>query len=738
MDPIKNQNDSGRQIEQAPAAKPVQENGLSLQAGELLQKEWAMKQQFQKIEEKSTGAPGVVSLAKEAGYSAVYTGVQSPAIGLSQLVSKDLAKSVEVIPPPTPADFGTAKWHAQVVGDAAGMLLPFLATRGAMKQAGMSLVAKEEAMVAAGRLARVSNSAVIADSALTGFVYDFTTRPVNMEKDNFWTDRAKNGLSGAMTFGVMGATSTGLRSSSREMVKNLSTAQKAVYNASIGAVSGVPAGLVSAESTAMLNEGRFATNKELVEGAYGMSVAGGSLGLLHPVLESKKSGGAANETASGSADTERLVNSGIPINEKTRSAVIARQIADSKIPSVQTRAKTYAGPLDPALVEELKRAPRGDLGDSKPPTHDKAPSAMDLNSKPPEIRGSENRTPGPDSQTIIVDDTPEGRAKVQSMVEDFLNRTSTESDAKSKVAPVTDLSTTESEGTKSAESVVEERPEAFEMPRAIDPQETVSMRELVERGDPRVDELMKEYYPKLERAFPLEGEIESTDTYKEYLSDPEGTWDMVLLRDAEQKIIGGIQFQVIDAQGEMLNKVAWVEHIWVEEENRTFPNFKNLLKIAADRTKAAGADLVFMEFNNPDKMTLEQMAEDAEGGITTQDRETLWGSVGIHVAVDAKGNIAEYGQPSMDGQPSVEYLSLGFIGNEALTGQKLPIADYLALARAAHSTIPGCDLATDPTVVNYTKACMQCEGNTFTLKPLADIAKVRRAEAKLKESKKNQ
>jgi len=152
------------------------------------------------------------------------------------------------------------------------------------------------------------------------------------------------------------------------------------------------------------------------------------------------------------------------------------------------------------------------------------------------------------------------------------------------------------------------------------------------------------------------------------------------------------------------------------------------LRIGADRTKAAGADVVFLEFNDPRKMTAEQMAEDAESGISTQDRQKLWGASGIHVAVDSKGQLAPYGQPSMDGLPPVDYLSLGFIGGESLMAKPLSVADYLAIARSAHSTMPGVDLDTDPTVTAYTAECLRNPDKYFTLKPLSSLVKEQRLE----------
>lgn len=264
-------------------------------------------------------------------------------------------------------------------------------------------------------------------------------------------------------------------------------------------------------------------------------------------------------------------------------------------------------------------------------------------------------------------------------------------------------------------------------PYQLEKTETVSMRELAQNGDPRFDEIMEAYHKQLSRTFPLEGEIESVATYMSYLKNPNSTWDMVVLRDKAQNIIGGIQYQVVDVGGQSINKAAWGEHIWLAPEARNFENFRGLVKIAEERITKAGGDMVFMEFNNPEKMTPAQILEDSAAGISPADREKVWGRVGIHVPVDRVGRMPEYGQPSMDGQPAVEFLSLGFIGSKPITGKTISADDYLKLATAAHSTIPGVDVATDPTIKAYTDAVRAMDDTAFTFVPLAAIARARQA-----------
>lgn len=262
----------------------------------------------------------------------------------------------------------------------------------------------------------------------------------------------------------------------------------------------------------------------------------------------------------------------------------------------------------------------------------------------------------------------------------------------------------------------------------LDKRESVSMRELYAKDEAAAEKMLEEYYAKLQKAFPLEGEIEEMAVYRDYLKDKDGTWDMVVLRDKDKNVMGGIQYQIVDVGGKTINKAAWGEHIWLDNEAKNGKNFFSLVSIAKDRIQKSGGDIVFMEFNNPDKMSIEELLADKAAGISAQDREKIWGGTGIHVAVDSKGNIAEYGQPSMgEGLPPVRFLSLGFISTKPLTGKQLPVEDYLALVHKAHSTIPSVKLETDPTVQWYNESIAATGDKSFTYVPLNALGVAREA-----------
>lgn len=113
-----------------------------------------------------------------------------------------------------------------------------------------------------------------------------------------------------------------------------------------------------------------------------------------------------------------------------------------------------------------------------------------------------------------------------------------------------------------------------------------------------------------------------------------------------------------------------------------------------------------MEFNDRAKMTLQEMIQDAKGGLPTEAREVIWGrfaNKGLNVLHFKDGKIAPYAQPAMDGQAPVNYLTLALIALDGsnLAGRKLPTADYLKLLQKAHGTLV--DVNTDPTVQAYTR-----------------------------------
>ena len=233
------------------------------------------------------------------------------------------------------------------------------------------------------------------------------------------------------------------------------------------------------------------------------------------------------------------------------------------------------------------------------------------------------------------------------------------------------------------------------------PLDMLSMRELAEKGDiDALNERLKVYYPELQKAFPLPGEIEDPQTYIDYLTDRNFPWEMEQLIDKDGSVKGGLQYQILDVKGQQVNKAGWLEHIWVKDGSRAEGFGSALLDHVQTQIQKKGGDLTMWEFNDPDKMTPEEISEDAKGGITTQDRVDYWAKRGAYVLkVPSTGELAAYAQPGMDGQEPVTYLSTAWNAPGGLDGVKLPVDDYKKTLLAAHSTIV--DVDADPTVKEY-------------------------------------
>lgn len=238
--------------------------------------------------EVERGKPSALDLAGEAGYAAVYSAVQAPVVGIAQIVDhatgSKIADAVSVLPAPPEEKFGTARWHAQQIGTAAGIVVPFALTRGAMKSTGLTVASRAElALASSGRLMSRANAAVVADGALTGFAMDFLMTPVRDEEGSFWKARVNNGLTGAATFGTLTAGSIALGRAARPFASELTGAKRIALDATLGMASGAPAGAVNADVRSLLTKGTFATSTERAQGAYTMAMVGGTLSAAHRI-----------------------------------------------------------------------------------------------------------------------------------------------------------------------------------------------------------------------------------------------------------------------------------------------------------------------------------------------------------------------------------------------------------------------------------------------------------------------
>lgn len=219
--------------------------------------------------EPSAPHANLFDLSVDFMHSAVYAGIQSPLTGATQLIDQvagtHLDKAVSFIEAPEHAKFGSADWHAQQLGSALGTVLPFLAVHK-----GLSATLGETAIM----------SNPIAQGAGSGLVFGSIFQPTE-SGENFWSSRLKNGVVSGVTFGAIGGFNGALGKLADSEALSGTFAQRLVGNQVFsGIASGVPAGLVSAETGSLLAGKGLASGQDLAQSAYSYGLIGGAFGTL--------------------------------------------------------------------------------------------------------------------------------------------------------------------------------------------------------------------------------------------------------------------------------------------------------------------------------------------------------------------------------------------------------------------------------------------------------------------------
>jgi hypothetical protein len=234
------------------------------------------------------------NLAAEFLHSAAYAGIQAPMLGLTQIVDvgakTDLSSQVQFIDAPRSAN-SRADWWAQQAGGAVGMIAPFLLARvGVRRLLGTSVA--ETAIAADARQVKIDSTfgMSVKEAGLTGFVYSALLHPTNSDNTknlgDFLLAKTAEGAAGAATFMTLTGTGGGLNKlAETSFLKNSTVLRSTVVPLlknpfTVGVLSGIPAGMVSAEGSALAS-GRIATSGELKQSVTSMALMGGLLGIGH-------------------------------------------------------------------------------------------------------------------------------------------------------------------------------------------------------------------------------------------------------------------------------------------------------------------------------------------------------------------------------------------------------------------------------------------------------------------------
>ena len=186
----------------------------------------------------------------------VYSAAQSPLNGLVQIADKSLGTQwlpkVQMITAPAPTEAGSAAWHGQVLGGAAGVACDFLILR---KLCGRTSV-------------ELSRAESIKRAALTGAILNGVFRPTDAD-EHFLTGRVRATALGAVSFGSLAAMQGPI---DKVLAKG---GVKSPFLS--GVLSGVPVGA----GEAWLNNISGGKPQNLAESAYASALTGGILSQVH-------------------------------------------------------------------------------------------------------------------------------------------------------------------------------------------------------------------------------------------------------------------------------------------------------------------------------------------------------------------------------------------------------------------------------------------------------------------------
>lgn len=266
--------------------------------------------------QNDSGSESALSLAKLSGQALLYSAIQSPMSGVTQLVNKVAEHEVlpcpQLIDAPEATQFGTKAWVAETIGSGLGMVAPFLITEkvsgGILNKAG---VLKEEATVSAlnksgllgentaGRLEGSMNLAVpVSRMAVAGALYGLALTPSSDPTRDFWEQRGISAASSAITFAAMGAASRAVVAGVESTTLSLGAraAQSSIKSIGVrpsleaigvrvgsNAIGGAVGGVASAESNSLLSGRGFAPREELVHSIASFMVTGAALDAAHIV-----------------------------------------------------------------------------------------------------------------------------------------------------------------------------------------------------------------------------------------------------------------------------------------------------------------------------------------------------------------------------------------------------------------------------------------------------------------------
>lgn len=257
-------------------------------------------------------------LVEQASRAFLHSLVQTPVSGVVQLVDKacgtQMLPSVQFVAPPPEAQ-GWSDWHVQQIAGAAGMLPWFIGLHKAGSMLGNKiLTAKGVGLsqeVAAERFLSRKTAVEVGAATFSGLTYGGLLMPTRPDEDAVG-GRFRNAACSALTFATLSAS---MRGADALGVKSPFLT---------GTLSGIPAGVVAAESHSLLSGKGPASLKELGTSIYSFSLIGGGFGFVQGRMESRSPSRAQDSRAQAAELSGHAANRDVALDLPAPFAVASR------------------------------------------------------------------------------------------------------------------------------------------------------------------------------------------------------------------------------------------------------------------------------------------------------------------------------------------------------------------------------------------------------------------------------
>jgi SAM-dependent methyltransferase len=228
------------------------------------------------------------TLFSDVAGSAFHQGIQSPYNGVAQLWNRTggalthTQMSMMDVAQPETVQFGSARWYAQTIGGAAGMVLPFLACKGAVSGLGRGFRYSTGLAIGETATAELLNSTAgrlampVLEAGASGAMFEGVFRPVN-DNENFALARFRNAAIGFGTFSALSVGSTGLKALDRQFLSAERPWMVNTFKHDVArnALAGFGAGALDANMHSVAEGHGLASLDDTMKSAYSFGLLGG-------------------------------------------------------------------------------------------------------------------------------------------------------------------------------------------------------------------------------------------------------------------------------------------------------------------------------------------------------------------------------------------------------------------------------------------------------------------------------